>query len=141
MSGIPWEKWNRGFLYDGKEGQMLEIIPNMPENVLAVNAKGKVTGEDYDRVLIPAVEDKLKGHKKVRVLYQLGPDFSGFTAEAMWDDAKVGIRHITVFEKIAVVSDVDWIAAAVKIFAFVIPCPVKVFNNEELPKAKAWVIK
>ena len=120
---------------------MLEVIPNMPENVLGVNAKGKVTGEDYDRVLIPAVEDLLTRHKKIRVLYQLGPDFSGFTTEAMWDDAKVGIRHITAFEKIAVVSDVDWIAAAVKIFAFVIPCPVKVFNNEELPKAKAWVIK
>ena len=120
---------------------MLEVIPNMPENVLGVNAKGKVTGEDYDRVLIPAVEDLLKRHKKIRVLYQLGPDFSGFTTEAMWDDAKVGIRHITAFEKIAVVSDVDWIVAAVKIFAFVIPCPVKVFSNEEYFQARAWVTK
>ena len=120
---------------------MLELIPNMPENVLGVKAEGKVTGEDYDRVLIPALEDLLKRHKRIRVLYQLGPDFSGFTAEAMWDDAKVGIQHITAFEKIAVVSDVDWIVAAVKIFAFVIPCPVKVFSNEAHFQARAWVTK
>jgi len=104
-----------------------------------VNANGKVTGEDYDNVLIPAVEEKLERHKKIRVLYHLGENFSGFTAEAMWDDAKVGIKHISAFEKIAVVSDVDWIIAAVKVFAFVIPCPVKVFNNNKFSMAKAWI--
>jgi SpoIIAA-like len=120
---------------------MIEIISDMPENVVAVRASGKVTGEDYDKVLIPALEEKLKKHKKIRVLYHLGGDFSGFTAEAMWDDAKVGIRHLTAFEKIAVVSDVDWIVGAVKVFAFVIPCPVRIFGNERLHEAKVWVSK
>ena len=124
------------------EEQMIEIITDMPENVLAVRASGKVTGEDYDKVLIPALDDKLKKQKKIRVLYHIvGRDFSGFTAEAMWDDAKVGIRHLSAFEKIAVVSDVNWIVGAVKIFAFVIPCPVKVFGSEKLSEAKAWVSK
>jgi hypothetical protein len=118
---------------------MIEIIPDMPENVVAVSAKGKVTGEDYDAVLIPAIEDRLVRNNRIRVLYQLGQDFSGFTVEAMWDDAKVGIRHLTAFEKIAVVSNVTWIITAVKIFAFVIPCPVKIFPNEQLSEAKAWV--
>jgi hypothetical protein len=57
----------------------------------------------------------------------------------MWEDAKVGIWHLTAFEKISVVSDVDWIIDAVKVFKFVIPCPVKTFRNEELAKAKVWV--
>ena len=118
---------------------MMEIIPDMPENVIAVSAKGMVTGDDYDKVLIPAIENRLVTHKRIRVLYQLDQDFSGFTAEAMWDDAKVGIRHLTAFEKIAVVSNMTWIINAVKIFAFVIPCPVKIFPNEQLSKAKAWV--
>jgi hypothetical protein len=120
---------------------MIEIISDMPENVVAVSAKGKVTGQDYDKVLIPALEEKLKGHKKIRLLYHLGEDFSGFTAEAMWDDTKVGIRHLTAFEKIAVVSDVEWIAGAVKVFAFIIPCPVRIFGNEGLAEAKTWVSK
>jgi hypothetical protein len=118
---------------------MIEIIPDMPDEVVAVSAKGTVTGEDYDNVLVPVIEERLKRHQKIRMLYQLGRDFSGFTAAAMWDDAKVGIRHLSAFEKIAVVSDVDWIASAVRIFAFVIPCPVKVFRNDKLSEAKNWV--
>jgi len=118
---------------------MIEIMQGLPENVVAVIASGKVTGEDYDNVIIPAIEDKIKKFGKIRMLYQLGQDFTGFTYEAMWDDAKVGIWHLTAFEKIAVVSDVDWIVDAVKMFKFVIPCPVKIYRNEAFPEAKAWI--
>jgi hypothetical protein len=119
--------------------KMIEIMQGLPENVVAVIASGNVKGEDYDNVLIPAIEDKIKKYGKIRMLYQLGQDFMGFTYEAMWEDAKVGIWHLTAFEKIAVVSDVDWIIDAVKIFKFVIPCPVKIYRNETLPEAKAWI--
>jgi hypothetical protein len=118
---------------------MIEIMQGLPENVVAVIARGDVTGEDYDNVLIPAIEDKIKKYGKIRMLYQLGEDLTGFTYEAMWEDAKVGIWHLTAFEKIAIVSDVEWIINAVKIFKFVIPCPVKIYKNESLPEAKAWV--
>lgn len=118
---------------------MIEIIPDLPENIVAVVASGKVTGEDYEKVLISAIEDKIRAHGKIRMLYQLGPDFTGFTSGAMWDDAKVGIWHLTAFEKVAVVSDVDWIIDAVKIFKFAIPCPVKTFRNEEFSEAKTWI--
>jgi len=118
---------------------MIEMIPGMPDEIVAVSAKGTVTGEDYENVLVPAIEDRLKRHQKIRMLYELGREFSGFTAAAMWDDAKVGMRHLIAFEKIAVVSDVDWIAGAVRIFAFVIPCPVRVFRNHKLTDAKNWV--
>lgn len=118
---------------------MIEFIANMPENVVAVKGSGKVTAKDYDDVLVPSIEDKLGKHKKIRMLYELGRDFSGFTPGAMWDDAKVGIRHITAFEKIAVVSDIEWIHAAVNVFAFLIPCPARVFGTAELNEAKHWV--
>jgi hypothetical protein len=57
----------------------------------------------------------------------------------MLEDAKVGIRNLTAFEKIAVVSDVDWMNSAVGIFKFIIPLQVKSYKNEELPEAKAWI--
>lgn len=111
----------------------------MPDNVVAVKATGKVTGEDYDKVLVPTIEDKLARYDKIRLLYQIGPDFEGFTAEAMWDDAKVGMRHLTAFKKVAVVSDVEWINRAVRIFSFVIPSDVRIFGNDGFSEAKTWV--
>jgi hypothetical protein len=119
--------------------KMIEIIQGLPENVVAVTVSGVLTGEDYERVLVPAIEDKVQKYGKIRMLYQLGKEFEGFTDSAMLEDARVGIRNFTEFEKIAVVSDVDWIINAVKVFKFVIPFPMKTYRNEELPEAKAWI--
>ncbi len=119
---------------------MLEIMQNMPDYVVAIRASGQVTGKDYDDVLIPAVESSLKRCGKIRILYQLERDFSGFTAEALFDDARLGIRHRTAFEKIAVVTDAEWISKAVQFFSLFIPCPVKIFGNHDISVAKAWLL-
>ena len=42
---------------------MLKLIEDLPVNVLGVTAEGKITGEDYEKVLIPALEEKLKVYK------------------------------------------------------------------------------
>ncbi len=112
--------------------------------LLGFTAKGNVTSEDYETVLIPAVEEKLKKHEKVRLLYHLGDEFEKFEAGAMWDDAKVGLGHITNWEKIAIVTDVNWIEQAGKIFGFAIETmsvsgDVKVFHNSELEEAIKWI--
>ncbi len=118
---------------------MIKIVQGLPENVVAVSVSGEVTGEDYKNVLIPAIEDKIQKYGKVRILYHLDKELEWFTLNAMLEDAKVGIRNLTAFEKIAVVSDVDWVNSAVEIFKFIIPFPVKTYKNEELPEAKAWI--
>ncbi len=123
---------------------MLKLIEGLPDNALGYTAKGKVTAKDYETVLIPAVEAKLKNHDKVRLLYHLGEGFEGFEAGAMWDDAKVGLAHITSWEKIAIVTDVNWIEKAGKVFRFAIETmsgsgQVKVFKNEELDIAITWI--
>jgi hypothetical protein len=118
---------------------MLEIIFGMPENVVAVDARGKVTGEDYENVLVPLIEGKLRTFDKIRVLYVLGTYFDSFTAGAMWDDTKIGLKHLTAYERIAVVTNVNWVAGAVKFFSFMMPCPVRVFGNDSLHQAKEWI--
>ena len=118
---------------------MIDIISGIPENLVIAVAHGKVTGDDYEKVLIPAIEAKLKAHKRIRLLYQFGKDFSGFTAEAVWDDAKLGLSHLTAFETIAVVTDVLWITDAVKFLGFFLHCAVQVFSNDQLAEARDWV--
>ena len=123
---------------------MLETIEGLPDNALGFTAKGKVTSKDYETVLIPAVEEKLKNNDKVRLLYHLGDEFEGFEAGAMWDDAKVGLAHITAWEKIAIVTDVNWIKKAGRIFGFAIETMsvsglVKVFHNAEFDQAITWI--
>lgn len=118
---------------------MLERMKGLPENVLGFEARGEVTGTDYESVLIPAVEEMLARRKRFRLLYHLGNEFAGFDAKAVWDDAKVGLQHLTAWERVAVVTDVDWIRTAMKTFGFVMPGHVRVFSNSELAAARKWL--
>ena len=118
---------------------MVKQIPDLPDNVLGFAAKGTVTASDYETVIIPAVEALFSRHRKVRFLYHLGEEFSGFEAAAMWDDTKLGLKHLSGWERMAVVSDVEWIRAAIKLFGLAIPGHVRVFRNSEFAEAKRWI--
>jgi hypothetical protein len=43
---------------------MMELISDLPDNVLGIIGSGTITGEDYDMVLIPAMKDKLQRHRR-----------------------------------------------------------------------------
>jgi hypothetical protein len=118
---------------------MVERIPDLPENVLGFRAKGTLTANDYESVIVPAVEALLARHGKIRFLYHLGDDFAGVEAGAAWDDAKLGLKHITGWERMALVSDVEWIRTTVRLFGLAIPGHVRVFHDGELAEAKRWV--
>ena len=118
---------------------MLQLMNGLPENVLGVSAEGKVTGSDYENILIPAVEEKFKTHTKIRMLYHLGNTFSGFDLSAMVDDAKIGMKHLSAWERVALVSDHHLINTFAKFFGYLLPCEVRVFKNTELEEAKKWI--
>jgi hypothetical protein len=119
---------------------MIKIMNGLPDNVLGVSAEGQVTGADYENVLIPAVEEKLKANKKIRVIYHLGIDFTGIDFSAIVDDAKIGMKHLSSWEKMAVVSDNHTIKNLVKFFGYMLPAEVRIFGNNELDAAKKWVV-
>jgi len=119
---------------------MIEEIQGLPRNVVGFSASGEVTGDDYETVLIPALASAHEAHGKVRMLFLIGPDFEGFKAAAMWDDAKVGIKHFTHFEKIAIVTDNDLILKSIKTFGFMMPGELELFGNDQMEDAKTWIL-
>ena len=120
---------------------MVKVIENIGKNVIGFELSGIVTGEDYETKLIPAIKKKLQHSEKVRVLYHVTKDFESYELKALFDDAKVGLEFFGNWEKIAVVSDVEWIVNGVKIFAFAVPGKVKTFHNSEVEEAKKWLLE
>lgn len=118
---------------------MIEALPGFSPRILAFACKGRVTKDDYETVLIPAVHEALKQSGKIRLYYRIGPDFSGIDAGAMWDDFKVGVEHLFRWERVAVVTDVDWIRHAVRAFSFLIPGQVKTFPLGDQAQACEWI--
>jgi hypothetical protein len=118
---------------------MITVLQDLPANVIGLEASGKVTSDDYERTILPTIEKKQEEHEKVRLLYVLGENFEGYDAGAIWDDAKLAFKKPGSWERIAVVSDDDWIRRTVPLFSWMLPGDVKVFANSGLSEARTWV--
>ncbi len=118
---------------------MFQKVEGMPESVVAVRGVGRVTGDDYRTVLDPAIEQATAGGHKARLYLELGQGFEGYDTSAVLADASVGIGQWRSFERIAVVTDTDWVRHAVHLFGPLIPGDVRVFRVTETDAARAWL--
>jgi hypothetical protein len=118
---------------------MIETIPGLPNPVVGVRLAGKVDKEDYEQTLIPAVNAMIEAHGKVRLLYVLDDDFDGYSLGAMWQDTKLGMGNFREWERIAVVTDADWLEKAVQAFGWVMPGEVRAYDDDDLEEARTWV--
>ncbi len=119
---------------------MIEQLSNFPDDVLAFACKGRVTKADYDSVLVPAVTRALETHKKVRLYYETPADFAGIDPGAMWEDFKVGMEHFTRWERVAVVTDVEWIKQTIRLFGFLMPAAMMCFPTSQAAQARTWIV-
>ena len=118
---------------------MIEILEGFPDNVLAFVCHGQVTRQDYDTVLVPAVEKALGDHEKLRLYYETASDFAGIEPRAVWEDTRVGLAHRSRWERFAVVTDIEWIRHTMRFFSFLMPGEMKVFPSSERRHAREWV--
>jgi hypothetical protein len=118
---------------------MIKQLDGMPDGVIGLEASGEVTSDDYRDVMVPAMTAALE-RGGVRLLYVLA-EHTKFTAGAAFADAKLGLGHLKGWEKIAVVTDADWLENSIKAFGWMMPGEVKVFDDDELDEAKAWLVE
>lgn len=120
---------------------MIQIIPDFPDNVVAVTASGEITASDYSDVIAPAIDKAREKHDKIRILYHVDANLRDYTPGALMGDAKIGLKQLTHFEKIAVVTDNKVIVSTVKPLGFLMPGKVRVFSDEELEAARSWIVE
>jgi hypothetical protein len=108
-----------------------------PEGVIAFKAVGKVEAKDYE-VLKPAVEEAIKERGKARIVFEMGPEFEGYSAGAAWEDLKMWAPHLMDWERCAVVTSHGFMAGALKAVGKIIPGEIKVFEEGQLADAMAW---
>lgn len=117
---------------------MFKFIEGLPQDVLAIEATGKVTHKDYHDELIPRAEGMMT-RGPIKMLYVIGNDFTGFELEALWDDGAFGLSHWHDFSHIAVVTDHAWMRAMVSMFKPFFHGNVRLFGLADLPVAKDWI--
>ena len=117
---------------------MFTLIEGLPADVLAIEASGQVTHQDYQGVLIPTAEG-LMAKGPIKMLYVIGPKFTGFELGALWDDSAFGMKHWHDFSRIAVVTDHAWMGGMVTMFKPFFHGEVRLYQLTQLPAAKDWI--
>lgn len=113
-------------------------MDEMPAGTYGFEAIGDVDDDDWEKTVEPALRDEIARGGKVRLLYLLGPraDVDGDVVGA---EAGFRARHVTDYERLAVVSDEDWIRPALRALSVLLPGHARGFRVQDLPRAKAWV--
>jgi SpoIIAA-like len=121
---------------------MVERIADMQPGTLGFRVAGHMKREDYIEVLVPPLRDAVEAGEPLRVLYAIGPELH-LEPGAVWEDLKVemqfGIKHREAWERIAVVTDLDWLWRAFNLFSWMVPGDMRLFREAELEQAKAWL--
>lgn len=138
---------------------MIEVMTDLPDRVLGLNASGEVTANDYKTVLVPAIEEKLTKHKKVRLLYVFGDEFTGIAkagglnglmvvAEHFpgWDDFAALSSHVRFvrehhkkIRRVAIVTADRLVSALPRIASRFLDAEVRAFPVDERDEALLWV--
>jgi hypothetical protein len=121
---------------------VIERIPDMAPGTLGFRVAGEIEREDYTEVLEPALRTALESGDGLRTLYLI-EGLDEMDPSALWEDAKtgfdLGVRHRDQWVRSAIVTDIDWMVRATRLFAWMIPGEARVYPTAELEQAKAWV--
>jgi hypothetical protein len=118
---------------------MLRRITDMPAGTIGFEAVGEVEDDDWQDSVEPVLREEIAEGRKVRLLYLLGPETRELEGDAMKADAGFRARHAASFDRVAVVSDEDWMRPALRALSVLLPGKAKGFRVRELADAKAWL--
>src|SRR3954462_4762463 len=111
---------------------MIERIEEAPAGGMGLRATGELTKDDYTEVLEPALA-RAEAGGEIRLLFVL-ESFDGLAPGAWREDGKAGIRawarEHRSWRRMALVTDVEWVARPTRAFAWLAPGEVKVFPLE-----------
>lgn len=104
---------------------------------LSLKAIGKLTHADYDKIN-PLIDAALDGVKEPQVnVFIDGSELEGWELRAAWDDFKLGLKHGSEFNKIAIFGNKKWQQYAAKIATWFTSGEVKYF--EDATTALNWL--
>ena len=114
-------------------------MASVPPGVVGVRATEEVTAEDYEQVLVfqrfivcsPTTTKcgSCTSWKRTSVTRR------GLSGR----DARLGLTHFASFERVAVVTDAEWLRKAAPVFSVLMPGQVRAFSLAERDAATAWV--
>jgi hypothetical protein len=121
---------------------VIEQRSDLPHGVIGFRASGKITRDEYQEMMRP-IYAALERGEKLNIYLELADDFDGLDLAALWEDMKaavsVGLEHRSSWQKMALVTNKDWVRHAAAVFGPLAPGELRVFDLNEADEARAWI--
>src|SRR3954453_794800 len=118
---------------------MLRQMGGMPGGTVVFEAIGKGEDDDFERVVEPVLRGEIAAGRKIRLLYLLGPELREDEGDTLGEEMKFAARHPTSYERVAVVSDDDWLRPALRVLSVLLPGQLRAFPVAQLAAAREWL--
>lgn len=104
---------------------------------MTFKAVGKLTHADYEKIT-PMLDAALEGVSEPRIKALIdGTEMEGWELRAAWDDFRLGLRHGSEFEKIAIFGNRNWQEIAARVGSWFTSGEVRYFDDRD--QALDWL--
>jgi len=116
---------------------MIQQIQDLPSNMVGFRSSGEVTKDDFE-IVQKKVAELVEKTGKLNYLLYLDNSPADFTIGAWLQDALLGIKNLTKWNRAAIISDSETVDNFTTVFSKLMPGEFKVFQKAEYDKAVDW---
>ena len=118
---------------------MVELLKDFPPHVAAYKAQGNVHKDEYEKVVMARVDEVAAQYGKINFLVRLETDMQDYTFAAFLDYLKVSFEHFSKWNRMAIVSDQQWLRKAYDGLSYIVHGEIKGYELKDYEEAKQWV--
>jgi hypothetical protein len=118
---------------------MIKILTDVPANVAGFRALGEVTQDDYKDMMVPHITHLIQEADEINFLFVIDTALGNFTIGAWLQDGLLGLKHLTKWNRGAIVTDSDNAIKFTDIFSLIAPDEFKGFHKDNYTEAVDWV--
>src|ERR1700744_1399719 len=117
---------------------MIGILPGLPPNVAGFKATGNVTREDYESVVFPEVKKHRERFRHLNFVFYVDTPLDNFSPGAWIKDLWLGLKELSLWHKVAIISDKEKIRNFTDSVSRLLPGEYKGFPADRLDDAIRW---
>lgn len=118
---------------------MVELLTDLPAHVAAYKASGAISKEEYESIVMTRVNEVAAHHNKINFLVQLQTGMENYSIGAFIDYVKVSFEHFTQWNRMAIVTDQQWVRRAYDALSYIVHGEIRTYELKDLDIAKEWV--
>lgn len=118
---------------------MVELLKDFPPHVAAYRASGEVEKEEYEKVVMARVDEVAAAYGKINFIVLLETKMQNYTLPAFLDYLKVSFEHFSKWNRMAIVTDQNWVRTAYEVLSKIVPGEIRGYELAQFEEAKQWV--